>query len=116
MKAAVLRPIGFNGINMALGAWLIISPFVLGFAHHSIPEWNNIGVGIAILVVALLGVPWLDAVLAVWTMGSSFTLGFADLPQLVWNNLIVGVVALFIGISAASKRTVDAVPEEPSAP
>lgn len=38
--------------NALLGFWLIISPFVLGFATHSTARWNNIIVGAIVGVLA----------------------------------------------------------------
>lgn len=32
-------------LNLALGGWLVVSPFVLGFAHHPVAAWNAITVG-----------------------------------------------------------------------
>lgn len=44
---------GTSVVNMLLGGWLIASPFVLGFAAP-VPFWNNIILGVVILVVALM--------------------------------------------------------------
>lgn len=46
---------GLSWLNIFLGIWLIISPFVLGFAGHgSSAMWNNIIVGIAVGLLALI--------------------------------------------------------------
>jgi SPW repeat len=39
-------------INAALGAWLIVSPFILGFSAISAALWNQLGVGLVVLVLA----------------------------------------------------------------
>ncbi len=56
--AVVLLAIGENGahragsvFNALLGAWLIASPFVLGFTSPA-PFWTNIILGIAIFITA----------------------------------------------------------------
>jgi hypothetical protein len=38
--------------NVALGVWLIITPFALGYSEHADPLWNDIIVGV---IVASLG-------------------------------------------------------------
>ncbi len=40
-------------INVALGAWLIASPWVLGFAGNEAAMWNAVVVGIAVGGLAL---------------------------------------------------------------
>ena len=44
-------------INVLLGAWMIASPFLLGYSTAVGPAWNDIIVGA--LVVLLAGVSWL---------------------------------------------------------
>lgn len=41
-------------VNLALGAWLIVSPFVLGYSNMAGPTWNHIIVGLLIGADALL--------------------------------------------------------------
>jgi len=40
-------------VNVALAAWLIVSPFVLDFVGHSSAMWNHIGVGVLVGGLAL---------------------------------------------------------------
>ena len=56
--AAILAFGGFAHVWLAwlpaaIGAWVIVSPFVLGFTDNSIGTWNNVLVGIAMLGFAL---------------------------------------------------------------
>ena len=44
---------GWSWCNVVLGAWLIISPFVLGFSNAPVPAWHNIILGIVIGLLAL---------------------------------------------------------------
>jgi hypothetical protein len=39
--------------NLALGAWLILAPFVLGFSEHGTATWNHVIIGLLIGVDAL---------------------------------------------------------------
>ena len=40
-------------LNLIVGLWLIIAPFVLGYTHQSGPMWNQIIVGLLIGIDAL---------------------------------------------------------------
>ena len=40
-------------INVALGAWLVVSPFLLDYAAHMAPTWNQIVVGVLVGGLAL---------------------------------------------------------------
>jgi hypothetical protein len=40
-------------VNVALGAWLIVSPFVLDYASHATVLWNQIIVGVLVGLLAL---------------------------------------------------------------
>jgi|GEM_PF-3823172 len=43
------------GIYLLLGSWLVISPYVLGFADHLYAYWNAITTGAASFAVAMIG-------------------------------------------------------------
>lgn len=49
--------------SVALGVWLVISPWVLGFSMMTAAMWNAVIVGLAV------------AVLALWALGTDKTLG-----------------------------------------
>ena len=39
-------------VNAALGVWLIVSPFIVGFGNLTTAVWNQLIVGIVVLVLA----------------------------------------------------------------
>jgi uncharacterized membrane protein HdeD (DUF308 family) len=43
-------------VNLLLGIWLIISPFVLGYMSVSAALWNDVIVGLAVVVLTAWGV------------------------------------------------------------
>jgi hypothetical protein len=44
-----------SGINLILGVWLIISPWVYGYAlHENNPTWSSVVVGVLVLIFAAL--------------------------------------------------------------
>ncbi len=94
-------------LNVLLGAWLLVSPFVLGFAHLEAAKWNDVAVGIAVALLALsygagraIG-GLLDAVLGVWLIISSFVL-VASGSIAFWNSLIVGILIVAIAMLAGA--------------
>ncbi len=110
-----------SGINILLGVWIIISPFVLGFQNLPAAVWNNVIVGILVGLFALIrssssysppGWSWCNVVLGAWLIISSFVLGFVHTPAALLNNLIAGVV---IGLLALS-RAVTARPTKAARP
>jgi len=98
------RPNSASGLNVLLGIWLIVSPFVLGFERFNAAEWNDIASGIAVALLALSGVSWLNIALGIWLIISPFVLGFAAYPTLLWNNIILGILVGLVAIIASSIR------------
>ena len=43
-----------EGVNLALGLWLIAAPFVLGFSHIDAAAWNHVIVGVLVALDALM--------------------------------------------------------------
>lgn len=43
-------------INLILGIWLFVSPWVLGFAGNTVAAWDSFLVGVAIVLVAIWGI------------------------------------------------------------
>lgn len=46
------RAIG-EGLNAAIGAWLVVSPWILGFYRQMPPTANDVAIGTAIALIAL---------------------------------------------------------------
>lgn len=40
-----------NWIQIGLGVWLILSPWLLEFSSVSVMKWNNIGVGTVLVLL-----------------------------------------------------------------
>lgn len=43
----------FNWAQIILGIWLVISPWILGFGEINTALWNNVVIGILILISGL---------------------------------------------------------------
>jgi hypothetical protein len=49
---APLRYEGLSWLNFVLGIWLILAPFMLGFAAIGAAMWNTVIVGLIVLILA----------------------------------------------------------------
>ncbi len=47
-------PVGLSWINLILGIWVIISPWVIGYSANSSAMWDHIIVGIIIGILAIV--------------------------------------------------------------
>jgi len=98
-------------LNLVLGAWLFISPWVLGFARTSTangsvmssaaPNAWIFGVIVIILSIAALArtqpwEEWLNALAGIWVFISPWALGYAAMSTALWNSLIVGALVFIL--------------------
>ncbi|MFA6047902.1 MAG: SPW repeat protein [Parcubacteria group bacterium] len=99
-----------RGLNVLAGVWLIISPYILGFAKTSAAT-NAIIVGIVVGILALISATspesamwtgWVNIILGVWMIISPFILGFVG-GAVVMNSIILGIIV--IALSAWSSST-----------
>ena len=86
-------------VELALGAWLLVSPWVLGFQGTEIAMWNAVILGGVIAVYAMfeLGIPkaweeWISMLLGAWLVVSPFALKFSAQHFASWDTIIVGVL------------------------
>jgi hypothetical protein len=104
---------GNNWVNIVLGIWVIISPFVLAM-HSPKVMWNNVITGAVVCILALirwgthrLGLSWLNLILGICLVISPFVL-FLN-TAVMWNNVILGIIiaasALSHTYSKASAQT-----------
>lgn len=92
-------------VNALLGAWLILSPWVMGFADEVTATANFLVVG-ALLVATAVGamvVPkaweeWAEVAAGVWLMASPWVLGFAGSALAVQNALFVGLAVTVLAL------------------
>jgi len=104
---------GISGINAVAGVWLIISPWVLGFAGRSTAFWDTLILGIVVLLFALgamgsrMAMPsWWNVVFGIWLIISPWVLGFGSLPTATANAVILGIIVLIVGLVTASAKGV----------
>ena len=94
-------------VNALLGAWIALSPWILGFTDAKMALANFLAVG-ALLLAAAIGaivVPkaweeWVEVALGVWLMASPWVLGYAGnmaaMQDALFSGLVVTVLALWV--------------------
>jgi predicted anti-sigma-YlaC factor YlaD len=101
--------------NVILGIWVAISPLALGFVRRS-AIWNNIVLGVIILMVALLSgwrngaIAGLLVVLGVWLFTSPFVLGYWK-PAFLWNNVVTPFVLITSAAISDELRVIQFLPK-----
>lgn len=108
-------PLAAELVNVLLGILVAVAPFILGFTR-SAAKWNNIGIGIALVIVALLSrrrteLLGLDVLVAGWLFWSPFILGFSTTAFLAVN-----VTMAFVVIAAAVSSDGLSSPDAPEVP
>ena len=97
-----------SGVNLLLGLWLIVAPFVLDYSGGD-PYWNDIVFGGIVAVLALVrvagaaGASWLsylNGLIGAWLFISAFWLD--DTSQAAWNDVIVGAVIFIFALVSAT--------------
>jgi hypothetical protein len=91
--------------NAVVGAWFVVSPWVLGFAAHTGASAVSVIAGVALVATALGAtfVPraweeWTEAVLGLVMTVSPWLLGFSTLPGATANAVLAGLVVLALAV------------------
>ena len=106
-----------DACSLALGVWLAISPWVLGYASEIAAAWNAHAVGVIIAVAAGAALvafqkweEWVNAALAAWLIVSPYLLGFGGSAYALWNQTIVGLLVGVLAIWTAVTASDDGIP------
>lgn len=87
-------------VNLALGAWLFVSPWAMGYVDSAeSATWNAYVVGVVTMALAAYAVylpraweEWINTGFGVWLIVSPWALGFASETAVAMNTVIVGIV------------------------
>jgi SPW repeat-containing protein len=87
-----------GGINIILGIWLIVTPYVFGYTS-SAAKWNQTIFGVVVLILAALRlgamrqqwISFLNGLAAIWLVIAPFILSY-NRSVAYWNEVIVGVI------------------------
>ncbi|HXT13356.1 MAG TPA: SPW repeat protein [Candidatus Angelobacter sp.] len=110
MNETLQKPnvLGANWLNVILGGWVIISPFILGFSNQTAVMWNCVATGGAIFLLALIrsrkfAPSMLNMFLGIWLIFSPFALRVLR-PAVRWNCIILGIIITIAALAARNRR------------
>ena len=100
--------------HILLGLWVIISPFVLGFARLEAWKWNNVASGLLVTLGALGFGPrtgtaivlpgiWLVISAFIFAINSAFLFATGYTTPL-WNNVTSGALILIVSLAAGTRQ------------
>lgn len=115
-----------SGVNILLGVWLLVSPWVFGYqAAGSAAIWNSAIIGVLIAILAAgnclsyhvrTGLNWIIVLLALWTMISPLVYGYTANTGSVGNNIVLGVLVAWFAICSDDAMIAAKTHPPPSAP
>jgi thiol:disulfide interchange protein len=94
-------------INLILGIWLIISPFVFGSMGLRVTVGNNIVLGIVLIasswwilatVTRAVGVSWFQMLCGIWLVVAPFILHYRAVTHALANDVVVGIIVFVVGL------------------
>src|SRR5512138_1468963 len=91
-------------LGVALGLWLVLSPWTLGYAEASAAAtMNALFLGATFIFLEQLNLDahedleeWMDIIAGSWLVLSPFVLGFAQLTAASVNAIGAGVLAILL--------------------
>jgi hypothetical protein len=98
-------------INLILGVWLIVAPFVLAYSTgHVAAASNDVVLGLLLVGGSLwllaersgyLAVTAFETACGVWLMLAPFVLHGRAAPHVLANNVAIGAIVLIVSLSEA---------------
>jgi len=87
-----------GGINVILGIWLIVTPYIFGYTS-SAAKWNQTIFGVVVLILAAIRlsalrqqwISFLNGLAAIWLIIAPFILSY-NRSVAYWNEVVVGVI------------------------
>lgn len=101
---------GISIITIILGAWLVVSPYLLGYSTSQ-AVWNQtiLGIVVAIFAIWQMANPiarwagWINVVVGAWLIVSPFILGYEG-GAAYWNQIVAAIVVVVLSLSTANVR------------
>ena len=101
-------------IHVALGGWLIVAPFALGYTSHTARS-EDIILGLAVFSVALkegrsIGIPSgalvLQLIFASWIFLAPFSMAYVGTWAALINDIVVSALLIITTIAMMTERTI----------
>lgn len=108
MNQSGVKSTGADWVNVLFGAWVIASAFALRFASNRSLRWNNVAVGLVVVLLAYLAggrrhVRGLVVLLGGWLALSPFVFGFST-TAVTWNDVVMGVLIIIGAVLAEAMK------------
>jgi len=96
-------------INILLGAWLIVAPFILGYSGSPAESAVDIAVGVVIIscswwILAAMrgrvGASAIQILGGLWLMAAPFYFHYVKMSRVFANDLIAGLLIAIVGATA----------------
>lgn len=95
--------------SFALGLWLAVSPWIVGYAEHEAATANAAILGLALALGSHfeascdeVAAEWLNLAAGMWLVAAPFVLGFARVYVASINSIVTGVLVAALAASAMS--------------
>lgn len=103
--------VGLSIINFLIGAWFIVSPYILGYTSGG-AKTNSVIFGIVILILSGIRFlapranwsSFLNGLVGIWMIIAPFILNY-DRSVAYWNEIVFGVILALIAFSNSSVYT-----------
>lgn len=100
-----------GSLDILVGIWLVISPFLLGYSANSSALWNDIIAGVAVIIFAATQTArstsriswpsWVNLLIGIWLVLSPFALNNSASATIMWNEIITGIIIIALAAWAA---------------
>ena len=100
---------GTFGLALLAGAYVALSPWIVGFHGFSRLTVNDLIVGITVAVLAMCfgsaldrthGLTWTLPVFGVWCIISTWIVSPSPTAGMIWSNVVAGAVVTVLGLVA----------------
>ncbi len=97
-------------LGIALGAFLLVSPWVLGYSDSSVATMNALVMGSILVLEELLEVgehetveEWIDVVAGLWLMAAPSVLGFSSEGAAALTSFAIGAFTVLFAALAMTR-------------
>jgi SPW repeat-containing protein len=96
-------------INILLGAWLIVAPFVMGYSGSTLELANDVAIGLVFIgcswwilagLTAQVVCSTLELLGGLWLIATPFYFHYEKMSRVYTNNVVVGILAAMVAASA----------------
>jgi hypothetical protein len=106
-------------MGVALGAWMLVSPWVIGYSAIEAATMNALVMGTILVLEEMLELgihesfeEWIDIVAGAWLVAAPFALGFSSSMGATLNAILVGTCTILLAVTALfDDRTAQLGPE-----